>query len=144
MPKPSNLLNAHSYYDTFPKKDAITRHEYRLITESFMNILINMCYEGKYYHLPGIGLFGIKKKVGTGRPPMDFKHYVETGERRILRNWHSNRKIARFQLLTRGSLSPLLSIFKGTLKLKMLRSVKRTLAQKLKNDLDINIFYEAY
>lgn len=135
-------------YESFPHKKDITYAQYRLIVTTFNMLLMeSMSTQGHVYKLPkGNGLLGIFKYKSDHNSVMNYQHYKETGEVLMLSNLHSNKYICKFTWIKNAPFrSPGTNDFIAHLMhFRACRYYTRGLAQKIKNELNINIFRDRY
>lgn len=135
---------SNDFFTTYDNKYNITKAEFRLILETFNATLIDsLITEGRVYALPfSLGTVSIRTKAPHAYNPTDYQHFKETGEKRPLRNWHTNEKIAEFVWETRGARWGLGTTYTRLFRLKFSRVAKRMLAKLLKNNTSITKYYE--
>lgn len=88
---PRLVANYVDMYEVFPKKDMITRNEYRFVLKMFNNLLRQaVLKDALAFRLPyGVGLLGVSSAPAPSKV-FDYQHYKETGEKRNLINLHTN------------------------------------------------------
>ena len=136
-----SVLGSFSSYDN---KYQLKENDYKLILRSFYFILKEeLIYTGKIYILPKkLGTIGIKKiKMPTKfRGVLDYQLFRKTGERRYLKNLHSEQYLATLhwdQGVKRFS-----DAMCRVLKITPARELARELAKHIKDNNAISQYYD--
>lgn len=134
------LLLEHTFKE-YENKNKISKEEYKLIIKTFFYILAQeMMRTGKIYSLPkSIGTIGIFKFKNKHKI-LDYKYYRQTGERRVIKNMHSEGFAAKIHWLQHSlrRVEPTACAFK----LVPARSYSRELAKYIKEENSIAKYYD--
>jgi hypothetical protein len=140
----SNYLSFFDVYKAYTNKFGLSELDYKLIIRSFFFILKDeMIQTGKVFILPNkLGTFGIKKiKMPVKfRGILDYQHFRKTGERRYLKNLHSEQFMATLhwdQGVKRFS-----DRMCRVLKITPARELSRELAKHIKEENAISKYYD--
>ena len=102
-PKTRKLVSTYvEMYAAFEEKALVSKNEYRLILKYFNNLLRKcLVKNAEVFNLPySIGTLGVSS-APPPRPnskPLDFQHYKETGEKRVLMNLNTEGRILKLVL----------------------------------------------
>ena len=137
----NNYVHFENTFNEYDNKYKLTKSEFKLIINTFFYILADeMLHKGKWFNFPrALGTFGITKFKNKNLLP-DFKHFNLTGELRKIRNLHSEGFVAqlRWDKYRLRRVDPMACLFK----LQPARGFARTLAQLIKKDNAISIYYD--
>lgn len=92
----SRYFGERDIYEAYDNKHNISWETFTLITRTFFLHLIEAVIdEGKVFSFPNkLGIFGVFK-TKTKAKMIDYNHYKKTGEKVMMRNFHSHGYMAK-------------------------------------------------
>lgn len=147
MQPTTRQLRTHTdLYKTFPLKDQLTGHEFRLILKYFHNLLRkSIIYEGKIYTLPyHLGFLGILSRFPIDNKIRNYQHYKETGQKVNRLNLHSQGRTARVhRIITVGTLTTeMYPAILRAFKFEACRSMNREMTKAITNENTMALYLE--
>jgi hypothetical protein len=129
-------------YETFPFKDEIEKDNFLNICKTFNALFVKHLVEtGNVLRVPNsLGTLSIRKRKSGKRKNLDLIHLARTGEKRYIKNKHSENYYARYHWSKKFPY--LLTSYPVAYKLVMSRKAKRFLSSSIKNNNTINKYYE--
>lgn len=137
----NNYLLFENTFKEYDNKFNLTRTEFKFIINTFFYILSRELIEtGKVFALPRkLGTFSIRKFKPVS-PLIDFQHFRKTGEKRVLRNNHSEQLAAQF--LWDQSYFRFDDVLACSLKATTARSFSRSISKSIKENNSITTYYD--
>lgn len=138
-------LTDQDIFETYSNSHQLKKIEFITILRVFSYLLTKTIIDGgKVFSLPlRLGKLGVIKFKNIGKKIIDYNHFNKTGEKILLKNYHSAGYIAKFYWMRDW---PAFGIGSNDINnifgLKLCRDFSRYLAKQIKDNNAINRYYE--
>lgn len=133
-------------YSEYDNPHNLSQAEFATIIKTFNYLFIkSMIDQGYIYKLPNsLGIMLVAKKKQKRKGVMDFKHYMQTGERQFITNNHSGGFRAHFTWIMKKNYGKMYKGFANLATFKPVRYFKRYLADCIKNRQTMNNYTQIH